>query len=43
MHGFPAFGLILKTGWRVDEVVINQLLKGLCDAKRVGDAMDILL
>ena len=41
--GFAAFGFILKTGWRVDEVVINQLLKGLCDAKRVDEAMDILL
>jgi pentatricopeptide repeat protein len=41
--GFAAFGLILKTGWRVDEVVIGQLLKGLCDAKRVDEAMDILL
>jgi leucine-rich PPR motif-containing protein len=28
-HGFTAFGLILKTGWRVDDIVINQLLKGL--------------
>jgi pentatricopeptide repeat protein len=27
----------------VDEVVIGQLLKGLCDAKRVDEAMDILL
>ena len=42
-HGFAAFGLILKTGWRVDVVVINQLLKGLCDAKRVDEAMDVLL
>jgi leucine-rich PPR motif-containing protein len=42
-HGFTAFGLILKTGWRVNEIVINQLLKGLCDAKRVDEAMDILL
>jgi len=42
-HGFSVFGLIIKTGWRVDDVVINQLLKGLCDVKRVGEAMDILL
>ena len=46
-HGFAAFGLILKTGWSMASpeapIVINQLLKGLCDAKRVGEAMDILL
>ncbi|KAG0528424.1 hypothetical protein BDA96_05G010300 [Sorghum bicolor] len=43
-HGFAAFGLILKTGWRVnDVVVVNRLLKGLCDAKRVGEAMGVLL
>ena len=42
-HGFAAFGLIHKTGWRVNDIVINQLLKGLCDAKRVGEAMDVLL
>jgi leucine-rich PPR motif-containing protein len=42
-HGFAAFGLIPKTGWRVNNIVINQLLKGLCDAKRVDEAMDILL
>ncbi|CAN6357610.1 unnamed protein product [Urochloa humidicola] len=41
--GFCAFGLILKTGWRVNAVAINQFLKGLCDAKRVGEAMDVLL
>ena len=40
--GFAAFGLILKTGWRVDAIVISPLLKGLCDAKRVGEAMEIL-
>jgi leucine-rich PPR motif-containing protein len=42
-NGFTTFGLILKTGWRVNDIVINQLLKGLCDAKRVGEAMDLLL
>jgi len=42
-HGFAVFGLILKMGWRVNEIAINQLLKGLCDAKRVDEAMDILL
>jgi leucine-rich PPR motif-containing protein len=42
-HGFAAFGLILKTGWRVDDIVITQLLKGLCDAKRVDEAMVVLL
>ncbi|CAD6258418.1 unnamed protein product [Miscanthus lutarioriparius] len=40
---FAAFGLILKTGWRVSNIVINQLLNGLCDMKRVDEAMDILL
>ncbi|OQU82832.1 hypothetical protein SORBI_3005G027680 [Sorghum bicolor] len=42
-HSFATFGLILKTGWRVNDIVINQLLKGLCDGKRVGEAMDVLL
>jgi len=41
--GFAAFGLILKTGWRVDAIVISPLLKGLCDGKRVREAMDVLL
>jgi pentatricopeptide repeat protein len=41
--GFAAFGLILKKGFRVDAVAINQLLNGLCDAKRVSEAMDVLL
>ena len=39
---FAAFGLIIKTGFRVNARVINPLLKGLCDAKRVGEAMEIL-
>ncbi|RLM59087.1 protein Rf1, mitochondrial-like [Panicum miliaceum] len=39
--GFASFGLVLKAGWRV-ETVINPLLKGLCDTKRVDEAMDIL-
>ncbi|CAN6335540.1 unnamed protein product [Urochloa humidicola] len=38
-----AFGLTLKTGWKVNVIVINQLLNGLCDAKRVCEAMDVLL
>jgi len=46
-HSFAAFGLILKTGWSMASpeapIVINQLLKGLCDAKRVDEAMDVLL
>jgi leucine-rich PPR motif-containing protein len=25
------------------DIVFNQLLNGLCDAKRVGEAMDVLL
>ena len=41
--GIAAFGLILKTGWRVDGIVINQLLKGLCDSKCASEAMNILL
>ena len=40
---FAAFGLILKTGWRVDGIVINQLLKGLCHSKCASEAMDIML
>jgi len=39
--GFASFGLVLKAGWRVG-TVISPLLKGLCDAKRVGEAMEIL-
>ncbi|XP_066338076.1 protein Rf1, mitochondrial-like [Miscanthus floridulus] len=42
-NGFAAFGLILKTGWRVNDIIIAQLLKGLCDAKMVDEAMDVLL
>jgi leucine-rich PPR motif-containing protein len=44
-HAFATFGLILKTGWMGNDifVVINQLLNGLCDARRVGEAMDVLL
>jgi len=42
-HGFAAFGLILKTGWRVNDIVITHLIKGLCDAKRVDEAMNVLL
>ena len=41
--GFAAFGLILKTGWRVDAIVISPLLKGLSNRKCVSEAMDILL
>jgi leucine-rich PPR motif-containing protein len=37
--GFAAFGLILKKGFRVDAVAFNQLLNGLCDAKRVGEGV----
>jgi leucine-rich PPR motif-containing protein len=40
---FSTFGLILKTGWRVNNIVITQLLNSLCDVKRVDEAMDILL
>ncbi|RLN42822.1 protein Rf1, mitochondrial-like [Panicum miliaceum] len=40
---FAAFGLVLKTGFRVNTRVINPLLKGLCNAKRVREAMDVLL
>ena len=39
---FAAFGLVIKTGFRVNARVISPLLKGLCDAKRVGEAMEIL-
>ena len=40
---FAALGLVLKTGLRVNARVINPLLKGLCDGKRVREAMDVLL
>ena len=40
--GFAYFGLVLKAGWRVG-TVISPLLKGLCDGKRVREAMDVLL
>jgi len=40
---FAAFGLVIKTGFRVDDIVISQLIKGLCDSKRVSEAMDVLL
>ena len=33
----------LRQGWRVDGIVINQLLKGLCDSKCASEAMNILL
>ena len=39
---FAAFGLIIKTGFRVNATAISPLLKGLCDAKRMGEAMEIL-
>jgi leucine-rich PPR motif-containing protein len=40
---FAAFGLVLKKGFRVDAITINQILSGLCDAKKVGEAMNVLL
>ncbi|PWZ13293.1 Protein Rf1, mitochondrial [Zea mays] len=39
---FAAFGLFLRTGWRVQNVVLNQLIKGLCDGLRTGDTMDMV-
>ena len=40
---FATFGLVIKTGFRVNAAVISPLLKGLCDSKRVSEAMDVLL
>ena len=39
---FAAFALFLKTGWRVQNVTLNQLIKGLCDGNRTDDAMDMV-
>ena len=39
---FAAFGQLLKTGWRLQVMALNQLIKGLCDGKRTGNAMDIV-
>jgi pentatricopeptide repeat protein len=41
--GFATFGRILKTGWMVDAIVLNHLLRALCDVKRRSDPMDIVL
>nr|AGT16567.1 hypothetical protein SHCRBa_008_G08_F_270 [Saccharum hybrid cultivar R570] len=38
-----AFGQFLKTGWRVQVMALNQLIKGLCDGKMTSEAMDIVL
>jgi pentatricopeptide repeat protein len=40
---FAAFGQLLKTGWRVQVMALNQLIKGLCDGKTTSEAMDIVL
>jgi len=36
-------GQLLKTGLGVDTIIISNLLKGLCEAKRTDEALDILL
>ncbi|CAD6253393.1 unnamed protein product [Miscanthus lutarioriparius] len=37
------FGQVLKTGLGVNTIMITNLLKGLCEAKRTYEALDILL
>jgi pentatricopeptide repeat protein len=37
------FGQLLKTGLGVDIIIMSNLLKGLCEAKRTDEALDILL
>ncbi|CAL5034853.1 unnamed protein product [Urochloa decumbens] len=40
----PAFfGRLLRTGLGIDVITFNSLLKGLCDAKRTNEALDMLL
>uniref|UniRef100_A0A0D9X4D1 Uncharacterized protein n=1 Tax=Leersia perrieri TaxID=77586 RepID=A0A0D9X4D1_9ORYZ len=40
---FATFGRVIRTGWKVDAITFNPLLKGLCESKRIGDAIDIAL
>ncbi|KAG0530399.1 hypothetical protein BDA96_05G182900 [Sorghum bicolor] len=37
------FGQVLKTGLGIDTIMISNLLRGLCEAKRTAEALDILL
>ncbi|EEC67254.1 hypothetical protein OsI_34200 [Oryza sativa Indica Group] len=41
--GFAALGHVVKKGFRVEPIIFNPLLKGLCADKRTDDAMDIVL
>jgi pentatricopeptide repeat protein len=38
-----AFGQVIKMGWSVTVITLNQLVKGLCDNNRMSDAMDVVL
>ncbi|CAL5034852.1 unnamed protein product [Urochloa decumbens] len=37
------FGRLLRTGLGINVITFNSLLKGLCDAKRTEEALDVLL
>jgi len=37
------FGQVLKTGLGINTIIISNLLKGLCEAKWIDEALDILL
>ncbi|KAK3152948.1 hypothetical protein QOZ80_2BG0165660 [Eleusine coracana subsp. coracana] len=41
--GFAVFGKILKLGRRVNTIFLNQLVKDLCDVKRMSKAMYIVV
>ncbi|GJN32989.1 hypothetical protein PR202_gb21541 [Eleusine coracana subsp. coracana] len=38
-----AFGCLLRTGMGANVFAFSSLLRGLCDAKRTEEAMDVLL
>ncbi|KAF0901236.1 hypothetical protein E2562_038801 [Oryza meyeriana var. granulata] len=40
---FATVGRVIRTGWRVDAITFNPLLKGLCVHDRTSEAMDIAL
>jgi pentatricopeptide repeat protein len=40
---FAVFGMILKLGWKVNSIIFNILVKGLCDVNRTSDAIDVVL
>ncbi|RCV33135.1 hypothetical protein SETIT_7G058100v2 [Setaria italica] len=40
---FAFFGRFLRTGLAISAILFNSLLKGLCDAKRTDESLDVLL